>query len=138
MTFALLALIVAVFTLACWAVTTTTFGTPLAAKLVVDSDCDSTAENDVFVGAVTIRLVDVDNSNNAAVTYVKLWNALSPTVGTTAPDMILMCPASVRRVFAFPDGISFGTGLSFAGLTTAGTAGTTSPTSNVTVKILGE
>lgn len=128
--------VLACLLVAAWAVTSTPIANPLASALVVDSDCDATGENDVRAGATTVYLVQVNNTANGAATYVKMYNALAPTIGTTAPDMVLMCPASVQRSFAFPDGIAFGTGLSFAGLTTGGTAGTTSPTSNVEVKIL--
>lgn len=118
------------------AVTTTPLSNPVASALVIDTDADATSENDVRSGASTVYLVDIDNASNSAVTYIKFYNAASPTVGTTAPDMILIAAASTRVVYSIPQGHSFGTALSFAGLTTGGTAGTTSPTSNVTVRIV--
>lgn len=119
------------------AVTTTPLSNAVAANMVVDTDADATGENDVRSGAATIYLVDVDNSNNSAVTYVKFYNALAPTIGTTAPDVILRVPASARRVWSFGlEGTNFPTAISFAAVTAAGTAGTTSPTSDVTVRIL--
>jgi hypothetical protein len=121
--------------MALYAVSTTPIGSALGGFIVQDTDSDGTSENDVRVGACTLYMVDVDNSANAAVSYLKLYDSASPTVGTTAPDMIFKVPASVRRVFAIPDGVAF-TNLSFACVTTAGTAGTTNPTSNVTVKLV--
>jgi len=119
------------------AVTVTPTSSPLAAGIVVDTDSDATGENDVRSGATTVYIVDVDNSDNAAATYTKLYNSASPTIGTTAPDVILMTPASVRRAHVLGlQGVAFSTGLSFASVTAGGTAGTTSPTSNVTVRIL--
>lgn len=118
-------------------ITSTPLQTNLSASIIADTDSDATSENDVRNGATTIYMVDIDNSLNAAATYTKLFNSASPTVGTTAPDMIFMTPASVRKVFVLDmGGVAFSTALSFASVTAGGTAGTTSPTSNVTVKIL--
>ena len=59
-----------------------------------------------------------------------------PTVGTTAPEWVFKCPASVRRIFSCTPGSNFATNLSLACVTTGGTAGTTSPTNAVTVRLL--
>ena len=118
-------------------VTSTPLQTNLSASIVQDDDSNATSEDNVRNGATTVYMVDVDNSANAAVTYVKLYDSTGPTVGTTAPDMILKVTASARKVFVFDmAGIAFTTGLSFASLTAGGTAGTTGPTSDVIVKIL--
>lgn len=119
------------------AVTTTPLSNPVGANIVVDTDSNGTSENDVRGGACTVYQVDVDNTANAAVTYTKLYNSASPTVGTTAPDVIVMTPASVRKVFTLDmSGVSFSTGLSFCSTTAGGTAGSTGPTSDVIVRIL--
>lgn len=119
------------------AVTSTPLSNPIGAAIIYDSDSDGTGENDVRGGATTVYQVDVDNSANAAASYTKLYNSASPTIGTTAPDFVLMTPASVRRVHTLGlEGVAFGTGLSFATVTAGGTAGTTNPTSNVLVRIL--
>ena len=119
------------------AVTSTPLQTNLSASIISDADSNATSEDNVRNGATTVYMVDIDNSANAAVTYTKLYNSTGPTVGTTAPDMIFMVPASVRKVFVLdPAGIAFSTGLSFASLTAGGTAGSTGPTSDVIVKIL--
>lgn len=118
------------------AVTTSPLSSGLASNIVRDTDSNETAENDVRGGAATLYLVKVDNTDNAAVTYTKLYNSAAPTVGTTAPDVILMTPASSVREFWFgPTGVSFGTGISVASVTAAGTAGTTGPTSDVEVNL---
>lgn len=119
------------------AVTTTPLSNPVGANIVTDTTSNGTSENDVRSGATTVYMVDVDNSANAAVTYTKLYNSASPTVGTTAPDLIFMTPASARKVFVLDmSGVAFSTGLSFASVTAGGTAGTTNPTSSVIVRIL--
>lgn len=118
------------------AVTVSPQSNPVAAKLVVDADADGTAENDMTGTTGSIFLVDVDNTANAAASFVKLYDAAAPTVGTTAPDWIFKIPASVRRVFACTEGVAFATALSMACVTAGGTAGATGPTSSVIVRLL--
>lgn len=86
----------------------------------------------------TIWAIVVDNTANAAVTFVKLWNVASGsvTVGTTAPDFCFQIPASTKTTLTFVEGISFDTALTEASVTTAGTAGVTGPSSNVPLTII--
>lgn len=107
-----------------------------AFKLISDADSDATAENNVNDGAATVYAIDIDNVA-AAVSYFKAWNTATPTVGTTAPDLIIgPIAASTRRSVIITGGLSFATALSFATVTTAGTAGITSPASDVVVEIV--
>ena len=108
-------------------------------RIIRDADCDETVEKDVADGAATIYVVRIDNSANAALTYVKFWNDAAPTVGTTAPDMILPANASDRHTYVFKGGNAFfTTSLSYAAVTAAGTAGVTGPTSAVIVELVLE
>jgi hypothetical protein len=121
------------------AVTTTPLSSPIATKLLKDTDSDATAEADVLSGTGTIFMVTIDNTANGAVSYTKIYDAASATVGTTAPDFILRTTASTKQTFVFGapgSGVALTTGLTFATVTAAGTAGTTSPTSNVIVEIM--
>ncbi len=119
------------------AVTIAPLGLTGALRIIRDSDADNTPERNVNDGSATIYAVLIDNTANAAATYVKFYNTTAAiTLGTTAPDMILMVPASVKRTFIFTTGNVFNTGLTYAAVTTAGTAGTTSPTSDVLVDIV--
>ena len=105
--------------------------------VIRDTDTDETAENDVNDGAATIYLIQIDNSANAsAASYLKLYNAASPTVGTTAPDIVIMAPGGATVKVAIGEGISFGTALSMAAVTTAGTGGTTGPSSAVVTTVV--
>jgi hypothetical protein len=111
-------------------------------RVVVNTDVDETEDDDLFDGPVTLYSIDADNSANGAATYIKLYDALSDSatdliVGTTAPHMILLVPASSRRVFEFPAGVGFASWCGIAGVTAGGTAGTTGPTSAVTVRLVG-
>ena len=103
--------------------------------IIRDTDADGTSEDNVTAGAATIYAVQINNSANAsASSYVKFYNNAAPTVGTTAPDMILMAAGGATTNYAFPKGNAvFTTALSYACVTTAGTAGTTNPTSDVVV-----
>jgi hypothetical protein len=107
-----------------------------ALRIIRDADCNETLEANVNDGAATIYSVTVDNTANAAITYLKFWNAATATVGTTDPDLELMVPVSATRTYNFKSGLAFATGLSYAAVTTAGTAGTTGPTSDVIVNIV--
>lgn len=118
-------------------VTTTPLSNPVGANIVTDTTSNATSEDDVRGGATTVYMVDVDNTANAAVSYVKLYDSAAPTVGTTAPDFVFKVTASTRKVFVLDmSGVAFTTGLSFATVTAAGTAGTSSPSSSVIVRIL--
>lgn len=118
------------------AVTITPLGLSGSLRIITDSDCDATVEKNVNDGAAVIYSIDVDNTLNAAVSYIKFYDTANPTVGTTDPDMVLMLPASVRRQFVFKTGNNFSTSLSYAGVTAGGTGGTTNPTSDVAVAIV--
>lgn len=109
--------------------------TSLSTSLFQDTDCANAAVT-VKGSSGVLTMIDVDNTANAAATYVKMWNSTGAiTVGTTAPDQILYVPASTRLVFVMPAGVTWGTGTQVAAVTAAGTAGTTSPTSDVIVRI---
>lgn len=71
-----------------------------------------------------------DNLLNPAITYLKFYNNATPTVGTTDPDIVVACPASVKGSVSVPDGLTgiFTTACSVVAVTTGGTGGTTAPT----------
>lgn len=97
----------------------------------------STAEADVIPGSGTLFRVQGDNTaNTTAKSYLKLYDAAAPTVGTTAPDWIFRLTAGKKETFIVGGGIgtALATGLSIACVTAAGTGGTTSPTNAVPAK----
>ena len=85
-------------------------------------------------GSTVIYEIEMDNTANAATTYLRLYNATSQTVGTTVPDMILLCPASVARTVVIPSGLTFATGLGISSGTSATLATTTAPSSAFIVR----
>lgn len=114
--------------------------TPQAAPFanrIVSFDGDATPHTDVLGAPGTVYMVQVDNTpNGAEVVYLKLYDHGNPTVGTDPATMILKVAAGQKIVFAMPEGVTFGTSLSAAVVTTPGDAGTTSPTNPVPVVIL--
>jgi len=109
---------------------------PIATRLILQTSATAASNNDVVGAPCTLYTVDVDNTANAANSYVKLYNNASPTVGTTSPDLVVFANAGERRQFVIPEGVSFATALSFACVTVGGTAGTVSPSLPVIVRIL--
>ena len=92
----------------------------------------------VKASAATLYEIEIDNTANAAVSFLKIFNVAggSVVVGTTAPDWIISCPLSVSRPIVMPAGIAFVTALSYFCVTAGGTAGATSPSSSVIVRMV--
>jgi hypothetical protein len=110
---------------------------PVATRFAVDSALGSTVQANLLGAPCTLYLVEIDNTANAgAPSYVKLWNALTATVGTTDPALVLYAPAATRVTYALPTGVAFAVGLSVACVTSPGTPGTSPPTSSVPVRLL--
>ena len=109
---------------------------PVGSKLIVQTEATEVADNDVTGAAGSMFQLDVNNEDNADnPAYLKIYDDAAPVVGTDPPDFILRVPVNQRRNVVIPDGWDF-TNLSFACVTTGGTAGTTAPTAAVTVKIV--
>lgn len=96
----------------------------------------------VKASSARVYSVTADNSaNGGAASYVKIFNlaAGSVTLGTTAPDEVILVPAGAVVTVSYFTGATpgkvFGTALSAACVTTGGTSGTTSPSSSVIVSI---
>jgi hypothetical protein len=103
-----------------------------------DVDLDNAVKEIIASGAPKLFGIEIDNSQNAEDSYVKLWDAASPTVGTTAPIFIFRVPAGKKVPFPiYADGAGWtsAVGIWLACVTTGGTAGTTSPTNNVTATL---
>ena len=102
------------------------------------SDVISNATSEAIGEAKTVYAVEVDNRQNSDDVYLKMWDAASPNVGSDDPDVVLKCHAGAirRQTFGVPGaGVAFGTNVSFACVTGAGTGGTTAPTNAVEVSV---
>ena len=109
-------------------------GAPLGTVVATDTGLGHTGDMNVRGGATNLYYLDCDNTANSAASYLKLWDATAPTVGTTAPDWIFKIPANTRLPIPFPQGVLFATGFSMAAVTTGGTAGVTDPVSAFIVR----
>ena len=112
-------------------------GNAIGTFIIEDLDADATGEDDVNSGAATVHEIFIDNTgNSAAATFLKLYDNTNPTVGTTDPEFILRGRAGIKTRVYCTAGIGHAmTNLSLAAVTTAGTAGTTSPTTDVIARV---
>jgi hypothetical protein len=85
--------------------------------------------------AGAMRALRADNSLGTGQVHFKAYNNLTPTVGTTAPDVVVKVPAGKIVDLAIPGGVNFATGIAIACVQEAGTGGTTAPAAAVSVKL---
>jgi hypothetical protein len=109
---------------------------PVGSKLIVETTAGATSNNAVTGASGVIYHIHIDNSANSDnAAYLKIYDNASPVVGTTSPDYIVKMPVNQSSGIVIPDGLPFNY-LSFAVVISAGTAGTTSPTNPVIVKMV--
>lgn len=121
------------------AVTITNIGTP-SSQSIFQNTAANNVVNSIKPSSAVAYSIKIDNSANlGAPVYVKFYNMASGSVivGTTDPDHIVYVPAGAVVTHDFftgaSSGITFGTALSMAAVTTGGTGGTTSPANPVVV-----
>src|SRR5437773_864836 len=127
------------------AVTTVTLGFVAGLQEFLETVVPAATTDVIKNSAGTLFMLGLDNTANAAITYIRLWDNNGAVVtGTTAPDWIFKIPASKKFTLVLTDstsgvatgGIAFANGLQIAASTTAGTAGNTAPSSAVVGKVL--
>lgn len=98
-------------------------------RLIYEDTVDEVAVDNVADGPCIVYAVYL-TSQSSATAFMKFYDHANPTVGTTAPNMILpqLSAGGGPFLWMFRNGVEFQTALSFAAVTTAGTAGTTAPT----------
>jgi len=119
------------------AITTLPLAVPSGYSQYQDTNVGATVNTIKATGATLFSMV-IDNTSNTAITYVKFFfvAAGSVTLGTTGPDWIVPIPSSKKITVPLPDGPAYPTALSYAAVTTNGTAGTTAPTNPVVLTVL--
>lgn len=107
------------------------------ANLFIDTANSNSAVAIKGSSAVLYQL-ELDNTANGASTYCKIFNvaAGSVVVGTTAADMVILIPASVKITMVFPDGVTFSTALSVASVTGKAESSSTAPSASFVVKMV--
>lgn len=123
------------------AITNVIIANPAGISQFTDTAMGATADA-VKASSASLFSVIVDNSaNGGAASYAKIYNTASGsvTVGTTVPDDVIFAPggAVVERFYYTKAaiGVTFGTALTAACVTTGGTGGTTPPVSSVVVTL---
>lgn len=110
-------------------------------RIAKETDLEHTgaaANDDVFNGPCTVYGIFVSNvAASHAACYLKLYNSLAPTYGTTVPEIVIPIADSMVGFIPLnlPDGMSFATGLSMAAATTGGTVNTAAPAGSLTVEV---
>jgi hypothetical protein len=90
----------------------------------------------VSAASTVIYEMELDNTANAAATYLRMHNTGTVTPGTTTPDQMLMIPASTKIALVYPSGVTFGTALTITAGTSATLATVTAPSSAFALKIV--
>jgi hypothetical protein len=109
--------------------------TALAQTLFTDTVTTTTVDT-VSAASTIIYAIEIDNTANAAISYLRMWNtAGAVTNGTTVPDAVLPVPAGQKITYVFPDGYTFATGLKLCMSSVGGTTGTGAPTNTCVVEV---
>ena len=103
-------------------------------KIVNDTDSDENAETDVTGTSGSIYSIDITNTAGTHTSYMKFkLTSGETTVGTTEPDMMILCGPSTSERYYFPEGLAFEQ-LTFWTTRNPTTADTTAPnTTTVTI-----
>jgi len=80
----------------------------LAYNIVEDTKLDGTAITDVTQSSGTLYSIEVDATGTQNHQYLKLKLTTSEiTVGTTTPDLVVMCASNQRFTLTLPSGVAF-------------------------------
>lgn len=110
--------------------------TQLGTKVWKDVDADSTIET--LTGALTIHALEIDNTQNTADSFLKIWDNATPTL-TTPAEFILRVESGKKLPLILGslfEGVTFTNNPAFACVTTGGDTGSTSPTNDVKVTFI--
>jgi len=105
------------------------------AQLFISTSVGSTAIA-ISAASTVIYALELDNTANAAATYLRIYNNSSPTVGTTTADWMQLVPASTKITIVLPSGVTFGTAVSVSAGTSNTLATTTAPSSAFAMKMV--
>lgn len=113
--------------------------------LVIDTDAGATAVRHVFRNSAIgnslqlndLHVINTTGGAGAATVYLRIYDSLDPVVGTTDPEIIIMCPHGTATSVAIDNGIDIDLNVSYAVVQDAGTSGATAPGTTVTVHLQG-
>ena len=97
-------------------------------KIVQETSSGTTLVENATGGAGRIYCITITNTDNTNGGFTKLFlkDATTPTVGTTEPDLLLVCGSNTTERYEFPGGLPF-TVLSFYTSRELATSDTTAP-----------
>lgn len=109
----------------------------ISASRAEETDGTSTV-NAIGSGTLYLDQVSIDNTGNANdPVYLKMYDTgATGSTGSTVPDFIFPCAAGEIIQLSFEPGGRFTNGMQVAVVLEPGTAGTTSPTNNVSYSLL--
>ena len=107
--------------------------TSVTYRIFHDSDAEDV--DNIAGGSYSLYSAFIHNADSNPV-WLKLYDAVDPTYGTTAPSHIFRIEATSREVFTWPTGLAFSNGLSYAVVTTNSTGGTTHPSSAAALRLV--
>ena len=113
----------------------TVTGSPSVTEIFRDIECNAAAEL-IHDGAINIQQIFIDNKLNTTDFYLTMWNrdgtgGEPTTAGSTAPDMVIFCPAGKSKNYIFPRKLIWSAALSHFGATNfAATSFTPTPATN--------
>lgn len=109
--------------------------------VVHQTSATTTPDCNVCEGPAKLHEVLVVSNEAADTEYLKLYDDVAPTVGTTEPVAVYMIPNNGTRAFVVDpdnDGLAFVNGISFAVSDAAGKAAGSSPATGVAVTLITE
>tara|TARA_R100000808_G_scaffold672_3_gene3350 strand:- start:16386 stop:16751 length:366 start_codon:yes stop_codon:yes gene_type:complete len=118
------------------ATSSTKTANPMAYNIMIETDLTSTMLQDVGNGSITIYSMHLNNAANSGSVYVKCYNNTSATTGSDNPELIFRLFGTQVLDVVFPAGLTMSTGLCIACVDSVGTAGTTSPTNDVKIRLV--
>ena len=111
------------------AVTTTTLADPIGAKVIIDTDADSSG--------ATIYQIQINNTANTTTSVtVKIADVNSNATTSSAITHQFSCPAGDKVSFILNTGIVLSSGLAFWCTTGVSSTDTTAPVGEVEVRFL--
>lgn len=123
------------------ATTKLSFQSTAAASVITDTDSDDTPEANVNTGGGVVLMVIIDNSvNTHAITSV-FWDRTTTVTFAAGPwdvepDFCFYTPASTKQTYICPQGMKFGTGITFASTQGASKNKGSAPTVDVKIELM--
>jgi len=116
------------------AITITNQTIGLTNRVLKDTAVTNTAVTNVTGASGSLYLLYANNTANSNAIYIKLYDSVeTPVVGTTVPDYVFMIDASSSQQIVMTAGTAFANGISYTAVDSGGTAGTTAPSTPLTV-----